>query len=72
MVYINFVEGFGSVLSIFPTIDTPKIVEYPKYVHSTISDDKENLAKDWNNIGEDIRKAMDEFETTCETTKSTK
>jgi hypothetical protein len=61
MNYKKFIEGFGSILNILPTIESPQIIKDFKPIYSTMADDKETLMQDWCNIGNDIKKAMNEF-----------
>ncbi len=55
---MNFVEGFGSIFNIVPTIEKPRI----KCLGSDFHDDYNKLAGDWQKIGNDIKQAIDKHE----------
>ena len=56
---MNFVEGVGSILNIIPTIESPKI----KLISSNFHDDYNKLTGDWQNVGNDIKQAMNKYDT---------
>ena|GEM_PF-3404174 len=57
---INIIDGVGSVFDIFPTVNAPQLQQIQP-ITSDSQDDAKHLAQDWQNIGNDIRKSMNEF-----------
>ena len=62
---LNFIDGIGSIFNIMPTTGEPCI----KSVGSDYRDDYTRLAQDWQNIGNDIRSAMNESSKTSRVPK---
>ena len=56
---MNFVEGVGNLLNIIPTIESPKI----QLISSSFHDDYNKLTGDWQNVGNDIKQAMNKYDT---------